>query len=133
MSYKDFNKDQTFGGDLTVSGTISGGFLFGDASNLTNLPTDLSSQSSVQNISGAYTTTTSDNNIFCDGNFPLTLHDASTGFDATLSRGQEMMFNNIGTETVNISGTIQGDINPDLLSGEIFNIISNGTGWYWKS
>jgi hypothetical protein len=89
--------------------------------------------SSVQNISGGYTTTTTDNNIFCDGNFPLTLHDASTGFDVSSSTGQEMMLNNIGTETVNISGTIQGDVNPDLLGGEIFNIISNGTGWYWKS
>ena len=80
-----------------------------------------------------YTTTLNDNTILCNGDFILTLHDPTTAYNATLKTGQEINLNNIGVGTVGISGSIQGNVNPDMNPNEIFNIISNGVNWYWKS
>jgi len=124
MSYKDFQKDQTIGGDLTISGELV---------SIDNAQFGKAIYNKVTTISGGYATTIYDNKVFCDGDFSLTLHDASTAYDYSNDTGQDITLNNIGTETVAIVGTIQGNINPNLFSGEVFNIISNGNGWYWSS
>lgn len=106
-------------GTLSISGnlTVSGDVSF-DGPVLSNINT----------ISAGYTTTINDSVILCDvGDYTITLHDPTT------ANKQEMTINNISTSNISISGSIQQLTNPTMVPNDIYNIISNGTKWYWRS
>jgi hypothetical protein len=86
-------------------------------------------------LTTGYTITTDDNNktfIFdtSSGNLTATL-PAASGFD----NGFTFTLKKVGaTGTLNISGTVDGDLNPTLTDeNKSKTITGNGTAWYFKS
>lgn len=98
-----------------------------------DLQDQLVNMSSIKEISGSYTTLTTDYTLLLNGNFTLTLHDASTSYSSDTGVGQQLNLNNIGTQSVTISGSIQGNNNPVIYPNEVFNIQAYQSNWYWKS
>lgn len=86
-------------------------------------------------LTTGYTITTDDNNkvfIFdtSSGNLTATL-PAASGFD----NGFSFTLKKVGaTGTLNISGTVDGELNPTITDEDkAKTIVGNGTAWYFKS
>ena len=102
----------TITGDLVVTGTAS---VVGFTKNIVTK-------------TGAYTTTTSDDIILCDGTWTLTLIACSG------NTGKIYNIKNINTGTITVDGnaseTIDGELTVELIQDEAITIATDGSNWY---
>lgn len=85
----------------------------------------------ITSVSSAYSVLIEDELILANGTFNVTLPAAADAYDSTNGVGRQFTIKNIGSGTVTVVGTIDGEANQALASQYTdITVVSNGTVYY---